>query len=272
VPARRYRKMTEGLPELHRRLMEETKGADDEAVAQAEVDGRRLVVAHSPKIARRARRMRAKKVVKALSVARELAGKLNDQADGVPHRGRRLTDSGAKITFGQELSKRKLTRLIEIETDDDIFWWDWDVEELKRDLEVDGKLVLISNVRDLSAEQLVAQYKDLADIERGFRIMKDQLDIAPVYHRLPDRIRAHTFICFLALVIQRALRHRLHKSALDMSPQEMLYRLRSVQRHSIRLANGTALNGVSAITPEQRSMFDAAGVPLPTMKRIEAAA
>ena len=53
VPARRYRKMTEDLPELHQRLMAETKGSDGEAVAEVEVDGRRLVVAHSPKIAKR---------------------------------------------------------------------------------------------------------------------------------------------------------------------------------------------------------------------------
>lgn len=270
VPARRYRKMTEDLPELHRRLMEETKSTGKEAVAEAEVDGRRLVVAHSPTIARRARRMRAKRVVKALAVARKLAGKLTDQAVGVRRRGRRLTDDGAKISFGQRLSELKLTRLIKIDTEDDIFLWSWDVEELKRDLELDGKLVLISNVRDLAADELVARYKDLADIERGFRIMKNQLDIAPVFHRLPDRIRAHTFICFLALVIQRALRHRLHRSALDMSPEELLYRLRTVQHHSVRLAAGKELEGVSAISPEQRSLFEAVDVPLPTMKRVRA--
>ena len=115
VPARRYRKMTEELPQLHEQLMKATKGSDEEAVAEVEVDGRRLVVAHSPKIAKRARRMRARRTVKALALARRLAGKLNDQDDGVPRRGRRLSDAGAKITFGQELSKRKLTRLIEIE-------------------------------------------------------------------------------------------------------------------------------------------------------------
>jgi len=271
VPARRYRKMTEELPEIHRRLLEETRGGEDESVTEAEVDGRRLVVAHSPKIAKRARKMRAKRVVKALRLARRLAGKLNDQAEGVPHKGRRLTDSGAKISFGNELAQRKLTRLLKIETDDEVFWWDWDVDELKRDLELDGKLVLISNARDLTPEHLVAQYKDLADIERGFRVMKNDLEIAPVHHRLPDRIRAHTFICFLALVIQRVLRHRLHRSPLGMSPEEMLYRLRSVQRHSVRLATGRVLEGISAVTPVQRSLFEAIGVHRPTMARLKSA-
>jgi hypothetical protein len=149
VPARRYRKMTEDLPELHQRLMAETKGSDEEAVAEAEVDGRRLVVAHSPKIAKRARRMRAKRVAKSLALARKLAGKLNDQADGAARRGRRLSDSGAKITLGQELSKRKLTRLIEIETDDEIFWWGWKVDELKRDLELDGLSAITDEQRSM---------------------------------------------------------------------------------------------------------------------------
>lgn len=51
-------------------------------------------------------------------------------------------------------------------------------------------------------------------------------------------------------------------------PEEMLYRLRTVQRHSFRLANGKELEGLSCITPEQRAMFEAAGVPLPTLQRL----
>ena len=45
----------------------------------------------------------------------------------------------------------------------------------------------------------------LADIERGFRVLKSDLEIAPVFHRLPDRIRAHALICFLALVMYRVM-------------------------------------------------------------------
>jgi len=53
----------------------------------------------------------------------------------------------------------------------------------------------VSEVRplDWSDRKLEAKPgQEPADFERGFRIMKDQLDLAPVYHRLPDRIRAHT--------------------------------------------------------------------------------
>jgi len=59
---------------------------------------------------------------------------------------------------------------------------------------------------------IIERYKSLADIERGFRVLKSDLDIAPVFHRLPDRIRAHALICFLAFVLYRVMRLRLKAS------------------------------------------------------------
>ncbi len=269
VPARKYRKMTADLHDIHLRLVEESRKTGAEAVHEVAVEpGRRLVVAHSPEIARRSRRMRAKRLIKALRVGWKLADKLNGQEEGRRFRGRRLSDPGAKIAFSKVLAETKLTRLIKLEVENDIFTWHWDVEELKRELELDGKLVLLTNVKDLSAVELVRRYKDLADIERGFRVLKSQIEIAPVDHRLPERIRAHTFICFLALVIQRVMRHRVKKNGFPMSPEELLYRLRAVQHHRVRLSTGKQLDGVTTIRPEQQQLFDAIEVEKPTGKRL----
>ena len=53
------------------------------------------------------------------------------------------------------------------------------------------------------------QYKELQDIERCFRTLKSSLDIRPVYHFVDRRVRAHVFICVMALQIQRLMRQRL---------------------------------------------------------------
>jgi hypothetical protein len=45
-------------------------------------------------------------------------------------------------------------------------------------------------VQDLKPAEVVSRYKALADIERGFRVLKSEIEIAPVHHRLPQRIRA----------------------------------------------------------------------------------
>lgn len=73
---------------------------------------------------------------------------------------------------------------------------------------MDGKLALVTNVaaESLVAAQVVQCYKSLADIERGFRALKSDLQIAPVFHRLPQRIKAHASLCFLALILHRVMR------------------------------------------------------------------
>ena len=55
---------------------------------------------------------------------------------------------------------------------------------------MDGKLLLVTNVQGLTPEEVVSRYKSLADIERGFKVLQSELEIGPVYHRLPNRIRA----------------------------------------------------------------------------------
>ncbi|MEF9915454.1 hypothetical protein RJT17_35675 [Streptomyces sp. P5-A9] len=46
-------------------------------------------------------------------------------------------------------------------------------------------------------------YKQLLEVERGWRDMKQLLDLRPVYHRLEERIRAHVILCWLALLLIR---------------------------------------------------------------------
>jgi transposase len=37
-------------------------------------------------------------------------------------------------------------------------------------------------------------------------VLKSEIEIGPVYHRLPERIRAHASICFMALILHRVMR------------------------------------------------------------------
>jgi hypothetical protein len=39
--------------------------------------------------------------------------------------------------------------------------------------------------------------------ERGWKDMKQVIDLRPVYHRREDRIRAHVLLCWLALLLAR---------------------------------------------------------------------
>jgi len=125
------------------------------------------------------------------------------------------------------------------------------------------KLALITNAPDLTPTEAVTRYKGLADIERGFRVLKSDIEIAPVHHRLPDRIRAHAMICFLALVLYRVMRMRLKAKGQSASPRTALSLLARIQKHTAH-AGKRSFEGLSKTTPEQLDLFDALNLPKPT--------
>lgn len=78
-----------------------------------------------------------------------------------------------------------------------------DAAAVKAEQRLDGKYLLRSSDPTLPAEDIALGYKQLLEIERGWRDMKSTLDLRPVYHRREDRIRAHILLCWLALLLIR---------------------------------------------------------------------
>jgi hypothetical protein len=73
----------------------------------------------------------------------------------------------------------------------------------------DGIYVLRTSVPadQLDAAGVITGYKNLANIERDFRIIKaDDLDLRPIHHRLDERVKAHVLICMLACYLVWHLR------------------------------------------------------------------
>jgi hypothetical protein len=78
-----------------------------------------------------------------------------------------------------------------------------DAAAVKAEQRFDGKYLLRCSDPKLSAEDIALGYKQLLEVERGWRDMKTTLDLRPVYHRREDRIRAHILLCWLALLLIR---------------------------------------------------------------------
>lgn len=271
VPARRCTQLTVGLATLHPQLVKASRRTGAESIGEVILaGGRRLVVAHDPERARLQRRPRARRLREVFQLARTLEAKLTAQDAGEKGRGRRLTDAGAKLQFQQAIAERQLSALLQVDQEAELFSWWWNQGAFRQMWQRDGKLVLITNVPEVEAVTVVARYKALADIERGFRVLKSDLELSPVYHRLPERIRAHTFVCFLALVLQRVLRQRLYRHRLAGSPQAVLAQLSTIQRHVVQLPTGQRLVGISRITAAQRALLEALHIEIPTEARLAA--
>jgi len=80
-----------------------------------------------------------------------------------------------------------------------------DAAAIKREAHLDGKWLLRTSDTTLTPDDLAAAYKQLLQVERGWRDMKGALGLRPVFHHREDRIRAHVQLCWLALLLLRVV-------------------------------------------------------------------
>lgn len=80
-----------------------------------------------------------------------------------------------------------------------------DAKAVAAEAKLDGKYLLRTNEPSLSAQDIALGYKQLLQVERGWRDLKQIIDLRPVHHRLEERIRAHVVLCWLALLLIRII-------------------------------------------------------------------
>ncbi len=253
VPARRYADLAETFQAL---------SFCGDGLAESTFADHRLIVAHDPARAADQSGRRRGRIRDLEAMAEKMVAKLDAQDGGQTARGRRASDRGAYSRFTRAVAEAELTRFLKADLQADRFSWSADEDAIARAELFDGKLALLTNAPDLTPAQTVARYKSLADIERGFRVLKSDIEIAPVHHRLPNRIRAHALICFLALVLYRVMRMRLKARGHSASPRTALDLLTRIQKHTAHIGNRT-FNGTSKTTTEQLDLFEALNLPKP---------
>ena len=261
VPGRRYSEFADLLRDFQRRC----EAAEQEIVDELPWRGLRLIVAHHPELARQAQTLRRERIETLETQANTWVGKLDAQDAGVKARGKKLSDSGAKARLYHAVKDARLANIIRVDLKNERFAYEIDHDALALAQLMDGKLLLVTNTPDLSPQGVVDRYKSLADIERGFRVLKSEIEIGPVFHRLPERIKAHAAICFIALILYRVMRQRLSSADAPLSPERALEELQKLQRHQIRINQADRpVTGISRLSETQDRVFAALRLKKPT--------
>ena len=230
VPGRRYGEFVELLESFH---SAQCVSAQSEVLSETAWNKLRLVIAHDPQ------------------VAREAGAKRDGRIQAFPWRGEALA--------------AHLARIVRVDLKSELFTYSIDERALQHARLMDGKLLLVTNTPDLAPAEVIRRYKSLADIERGFRVLKSEIEIGPIYHRLPDRIRSHATICFMALVLYRVMRSRLRQSDAELSPERALAKLRRIQHQRVTI-NAQPMAGLSSITQEHAGILSALTIKKPSLE------
>ena len=233
----------EKLDKLLAELEHQTAGADGTRLLDTEHDDRRLVLSYSPSLARKQRHERAKLIEK-------LQKKLG---------------KGGKAV-GNLIANSKYRKWVKL---DDAKAPELDVEAIEaQEARLDGvRGVFTSLSTEASqASAIKARYAELWRIEHGFRVLKSDLRMRPIFHWKEERIKAHVAICFTAYVLLAHLHYRVNRSAGDLgrlSPAAILDHLSDVQVSVVTDTNsGRQLLVPSKTTREQQAIYTAAGAKL----------
>ena len=151
-------------------------------------------------------------------------------------------------------------------------WHDWAALS-------EGCYLLRTNLSETDPALLWKRYIQLTEAEWAFRIVKDELEIRPIWHQKEDRVRAHILICFLAYVLWKTLAQWMRRSGLGDAPRTVLEELAKIKSGDVVLPtlnsrgshSGTVrLRCVTEPDQAQKVLLHRLGITLPRrLRRID---
>lgn len=127
---------------------------------------------------------------------------------------------------------------------------------LPREKKYEGKYLIQTDQREITPEEAVAHYKDLSEVERGFRSLKDPLGMRPIWHHAERRVKAHIFVAALAFLIERLLERALKDAGLSLSARSAIEALKTIRQVQFRL-DGDLRSGVTPGSSRARQVIKA---------------
>lgn len=175
-------------------------------ITSLEYPNERLVVCRNPLLAaeraRKRQELLAATEAQLAKIAQAVARKRN------PLRGADQIGLAAGAVF----NRYRVAKHFALTITDDHFAFTRNMDTIEAESQLDGVYVIRTNVSaaELAAPEVVRAYKDLSQAERAFRSLKTvDLEVRPIHHRLPDRVRAHVLLCMLAYYLEWHMRQAL---------------------------------------------------------------
>jgi len=216
----------------------------------------RFVLAYSPEIALTARAKRTALLSQADEFIKNALLRLSNPST----RGRKPTPQGTYDRIRDYLRDHHLMSLFQVEIEDDRVMVHPNGKTRSWEEKIDGMLLVETTDLASPPEEIINRYKELAEVERGWRALKSTLLLRPVHHWTEERIKAHVFICVLALQIERLMRNRLK----TLSVNKALDRLRRIKIGEIKVGDTTKLLATEVTVEQKEIMRKLSLPPLPS--------
>ena len=206
--------------------------------------GERLMVCLNPRL-REERRRKREDLLKATEEA------LHGIAASV-RSGRLKGRAAIDRRVGRDVNRRKVGKHLEVDVADGGIAWRRREDRIAAEARLDGVYVIRTSLgpEAMGTEAAVDAYKSLAGVERAFRNAKTDLRIRPVYVYSPDHVRAHVFMCMLALHVEWHMRRRLAPILFEDDDREGARARRSSPVEKAEVSESAKARADTKLTPD----------------------
>ena len=136
---------------------------------------------------------------------------------------------------GRILQKNHGHRYYTWQLQEGVFRYEEHPIHFEREKRMEGIYLIETNHPTATAQQVVEWYKDLMEVERGFRNLKDVLELRPIHHQKESRVKAHILVAAMSLLLQIYLERRLKEAKTTMNAEEAMEAMRSLSRVSFQV-------------------------------------
>jgi len=110
-----------------------------------------------------------------------------------------------------------------------------DTAAIEADSAFDGYYAIATNEENITELDAISAYHNLYRIEQSFRLMKSNLEVAPIFVWTPKRIAGHFVVCFLAFLLERHLEYKLAKNNVAASADKIRDALNSLNLAKVEI-------------------------------------
>lgn len=135
-----------------------------------------------------------------------------------------------------------------------------DLEKLDNEKRFDGFFGLQTNLKNIDPKGILSTYRGLWQVEQTFRIAKSNLEIRPVFHYNPRRIRAHFLICYMSLALLRYVEFKLLKSDLHYTSEQLHFLLEQMRITKIHHSDNNIYKLLEDPPPDLAPIYQALNI------------
>jgi len=216
-------------------------------------EGKRYVIAGGPWRQQRDQQRRQARLTKAEAELKRLAAV----------KRKRINPQKLASQVGRALQRLKAHKYFEYAVDSQgQLQWKRRNHLIQAEAVRDGLYLLSTNatVQEIPSPGVVSHYKNLLEVEDAFCHLKSYLQVRPVFHRRPDRVRNHVRICFLAYWLTAKLERVWRQKDQTLEVHNLLRQLQSIRLGRLELDGQTLKTMVTRVPKDLNSTLSQLGL------------